>query len=327
MGTRIMSYAEAVADALKIEMRRDPRVYIAGEDVGRFGGSFGVTGYGVFAEFGPERVRDTPISETAIVGHAVGAAAAGLRPAIEILFMDFLLIAMDELCNQAAKVHYLFGGQLKCPLVLRTAVGAGMGTAAHHSQSLEAMLCHTAGLITIAPATPYDVKGLLSSAIRDDNPVVFLEHKMLYAQKGEVPEGEYLIPIGRADIKREGSDVTLVCWSGMVRQCLAAAEDLEKEGISAEVLDLRTLIPLDKEAILESVAKTHRLAIVHEACLTGGFGGEIASIVADEGFDLLDAPIKRVAGPDTPVPFSPVLEAEFIVKADKIAAAVRELLG
>jgi len=322
-----MSYAEAVADALKIEMRRDPRVYIAGEDVGRFGGSFGVTGYGVFAEFGPERVRDTPISETAIVGHAVGAAAAGLRPAIEILFMDFLLIAMDELCNQAAKVHYLFGGQLKCPLVLRTAVGAGMGTAAHHSQSLEAMLCHTAGLITIAPATPYDVKGLLSSAIRDDNPVVFLEHKMLYAQKGEVPEGEYLIPIGRADIKREGSDVTLVCWSGMVRQCLAAAEDLEKEGISAEVLDLRTLIPLDKEAILESVAKTHRLAIVHEACLTGGFGGEIASIVADEGFDLLDAPIKRVAGPDTPVPFSPVLEAEFIVKADKIAAAVRELLG
>ncbi|MCE5253199.1 MAG: alpha-ketoacid dehydrogenase subunit beta [Actinomycetia bacterium] len=322
-----MSYAEAVADALKIEMRRDPRVYIAGEDVGRFGGSFGVTGYGVFAEFGPERVRDTPISETAIVGHAVGAAAAGLRPAIEILFMDFLLIAMDELCNQAAKVHYLFGGQLKCPLVLRTAVGAGMGTAAHHSQSLEAMLCHTAGLITIAPATPYDVKGLLSSAIRDDNPVVFLEHKMLYAQKGEVPEGEYLIPIGRADIKREGSDVTLVCWSGMVRQCLAAAEDLEKEGISAEVLDLRTLIPLDKEAILESVAKTHRLAIVHEACLTGGFGGEIASIVADKGFDLLDAPIKRVAGPDTPVPFSPVLEAEFIVKADKIAAAVRELLG
>jgi len=325
MGTKVMNYAEAVADALKIEMRRDPNVYIAGEDVGRFGGSFGVTGYGVFSEFGPERVLDTPISETAIVGTAVGAAAAGLRPAVEILFMDFLPIAMDELCNQAAKVHYLFGGQMKCPMVLRTALGAGMGTAAHHSQSLEAMLCHTPGLITIAPATPYDVKGLLISAIRDDNPVVFLEHKMLYAAKGEVPEGEYTIPIGVADIKREGFDVTLVCWSGMVRQCLAAAEILEKEGVSVEVLDLRTLIPLDKKAILDSVGKTHRLVIVHEACLTGGFGGEIAAIVASEGFDLLDAPIIRVGGPDTPVPFSPVLEAEFIVKADRIVAAVREI--
>jgi pyruvate/2-oxoglutarate/acetoin dehydrogenase E1 component len=327
MGVKTMNYGEAIADALKIEMRRDPTVYIAGEDVGRFGGSFGVTGYGVFSEFGPERVRDTPISETAIVGHAVGAAVAGLRPAVEILFMDFLPICMDELCNQAAKVHYLFGGQLKCPMVLRTAVGAGMGTAAHHSQSLEAMICHTAGLKTIAPATPYDAKGLLISAIRDDNPVVFLEHKMLYALKGEVPEGEYTIPIGKADVKREGSDVTLVCWSAMVRQCLAAAGELEKEGINAEVLDLRTLIPLDKRALLQSVAKTHRLVIVHEASLTGGFGGEIAAIVAGEGFDLLDAPIVRVAGPDTPVPFSPALEPEWIVKADKIAAAVRGLVA
>jgi acetoin:2,6-dichlorophenolindophenol oxidoreductase subunit beta len=325
VGTITMNYGEAIADALKIEMRRDPNVYIAGEDVGKFGGSFGVTGYGVFSEFGPERVLDTPISETAIVGHAVGAAAAGLRPAVEILFMDFLPIAMDELCNQAAKFHYMFGGQLTCPMVLRTTVGAGMGTSAHHSQSLEAYLCHTPGLKTIAPATPADAKGLLISAIRDDNPVVFLEHKMLYALKGEVPAGEYLIPIGKAEIKREGSDVTLVCWSGMVRQCLAAAEDLEKDGIGAEVLDLRTLIPLDKDALLGSVAKTHRLVIVHEACLTGGFGGEIAAIVAGEGFDLLDAPIVRVAGPDTPVPFSPVLESEFIVKAGKIAVAVREL--
>ncbi len=322
-----MNYGEAIADALKIEMRRDPKVYIAGEDVGKFGGSFGVTGYGVFSEFGPERVLDTPISETAIVGHAVGAAAAGLRPAIEILFMDFLPICMDELCNQAAKFHYMFGGQLKCPLVLRTALGAGMGTSAHHSQSLEAYLCHTPGLITIAPATPADAKGLLISAIRDDNPVVFLEHKMLYASKGEVPEGEYLIPIGKADIKHGGADVTLVCWSGMVRQCLAAAEELDKEGIDAEVLDLRTLIPLDKEAILASVGKTHRLVIVHEACLTGGFGGEIAALVAGEGFDLLDAPVMRVAGPDTPVPFSPVLESEFIVKAERIAATVRELVA
>jgi len=327
VGMVTMNYAEAIADALKIEMRRDPNVYIAGEDVGKFGGSFGVTGYGVFSEFGPERVLDTPISETAIVGHAVGAAAAGLRPAIEILFMDFLPICMDELCNQAAKFHYMFGGQLKCPLVLRTAVGAGMGTSAHHSQSLEAYLCHTPGLITIAPATPADAKGLLISAIRDDNPVVFLEHKMLYASKGEVPEGEYLIPIGKADLKREGSDVTVVCWSGMVRQCLAAAEELEKEGVDAEVLDLRTLIPLDRDALYDSLSKTHRLIIVHEACLTGGFGGEIAAVVAEEGFDLLDAPIVRVAGPDTPVPFSPALEAEFIVKAERIAATVRELVA
>ncbi len=326
MGTITMNYGEAIADALKIEMRRDPDIYIYGEDVGKFGGSFGVTGYGVFSEF-PERVLDTPISETAIVGTAVGAAAAGLRPCVEILFMDFLPICMDELTNQAAKFHYMFGGQMTCPLVVRTALGAGMGTAAHHSQSLEAMLCHTAGLKTVIPATPYDAKGLLISSIRDDNPVVFLEHKMLYATKGEVPEGEYTIPIGKAEVKREGSDVTLVCYSSMVRECLSAAETLERDGISAEVLDLRTLIPLDKQAILDSVAKTHRLVIVHEACLTGGFGGEIAAIVAGEGFDLLDAPIVRVAGPDTPVPFSPALEAEFIVKAPKIVAAVRELVA
>jgi len=326
MATTVMNYAEAVADALKLEMRRNPDIYIYGEDVGKFGGSFGVTGYGVFEEF-PDRVLDTPISETAIVGPAVGAAAAGLRPCVEILFMDFLPIAMDELCNQAAKFYYMFGGQIKCPMVVRTALGAGMGAAAHHSQSLEAMLCHTPGLKTVIPATPHDAKGLLISSIRDDNPVVFLEHKMLYAKKGEVPEGEYTIPIGKADVKREGTDVTLVCYSSMVYECLAAADTLEKNGISAEVLDLRTLIPLDKEAILESLAKTHRLVIIHEACLTGGFGGEIAAIAADEGFDLLDAPVIRVAGPDTPVPFSPVLEKEFIVKAPRIAAAVEKLLG
>jgi pyruvate dehydrogenase E1 component beta subunit len=307
-----------------MEMRRDPDVYIAGEDVGKFGGSFGVTGE-VFSEFGPDRVIDTPISETAIVGHAVGAAMAGLRPAVEILFIDFLPIAMDELCNQAAKVHYMFGGQLTCPMVLRTAVGAGLGAAAHHSQSLEAYLCHTAGLKTVAPSTPADAKGLLTSAIRDDNPVMFLEHKMLYATTGEVPDGEYTIPLGKADVKRQGSDVTLVCWSGMVRQCLAAAEELEKEGTSAEVLDLRTLIPLDKDAILGSVAKTHRLVIVHEACITGGFGGEIAALAASEGFDSLDAPILRVAGPDTPVPFSPALEAEFIVNSHRIVDAIHQL--
>jgi len=322
MSTRTMNMGEAIIDGLCIEMRRDPNVYVAGEDVGVFGGNFGITG-AAFREFGPERVLDTPLSETAIIGHAVGAASAGLRPVLEISFMDFLGITLDELGNQAAKMHYMFGGGLTCPMVVRTSSGAGMGTAAQHSQSLEAWACHIPGLKTVAPGTPADAKGLIISAVRDNSPVLFIEHKMQYTMKGEVPEGEYVVPLGKADVKREGSDVTLVCWSSMVRQCLAAAEDLQRQGISAEVLDLRTLVPLDKDAILESVAKTHKLVIVHEACLTGGFGGEIAAVVADEGFDLLDAPIKRVAGPDTPVPFSPVLESEFIVNSEKIAAAVR----
>jgi pyruvate dehydrogenase E1 component beta subunit len=321
---RTLNYMQAVAEALTLEMRRDPNIYIAGEDVGKFGGSFGVTGP-VYKEFGPSRVLDTPISETAIIGHAVGAAAAGLRPVVEILFIDFLPIAGDELFNQAAKIHYMFGGQVTCPIVVRTAVGAGIGAAAHHSQSLEALVCHIPGLKTIAPATPADAKGLLISAIRSDDPVVFLEHKVLYAAKGEVPEGEYLVPIGKADVKREGADVTLICYSAMVRQCLAAADDLAAQGISAEVLDLRTLIPLDKDTILASVAKTGRVAIVHEACLTGGFGGEVAAVIADEGFASLKAPVKRVAGPDTPVPFSPALETEFIVYKDEITAAVKTL--
>ncbi len=322
---RTLSYMQAIAEALILEMRRDPNIYIAGEDVGKFGGAFGVTGP-VFKEFGPARVLDTPISETAIIGHAVGAAAAGLRPVVEILFMDFLPIATDELCNQAAKIHYMFGGQVSCPLVVRTAIGAGMGAAAHHSQSLEAWVCHVPGLKTVAPATPADAKGLLISAIRDDNPVVFLEHKMLYASKGEVPEGDYIIPLGKAEVKQEGKDVTLICYSAMVRQCLAAAAELAKEGISAEVVDLRTLVPLDKEAILSSVAKTGRAVIVHEACRTGGFGGEVAAVIAEEGFATLRAPVKRVCGPDTPVPFSPVLEAEFIVSAPKIVDAAKSLL-
>jgi acetoin:2,6-dichlorophenolindophenol oxidoreductase subunit beta len=321
---RTLNYMQAIAEALALEMRRDPNIYVAGEDVGKFGGSFGVTGP-LYKEFGPGRVIDTPISETAIIGHAVGAAAAGLRPVVEILFIDFLPIAGDELFNQAAKIHYMFGGQVNCPLVVRTAVGAGIGAAAHHSQSLEALVCHIPGLKTIAPATPADAKGLLMSAIRDDNPVVFLEHKLLYASKGEVPEGEHLLPIGKADVKRDGTDVTLVCYSAMVRQCLAAADSLAKDGISAEVLDLRTLVPLDKEALLDSVAKTGRVVVAHEACQTGGFGGEIAAVIAEEGFASLKAPIKRVCGPDTPVPFSPALEAGFMVDAAKIEAATRTL--
>jgi len=320
-----MNFGEAIAEGLTLEMERDPTIYIAGEDVGIFGGSFGVTGHGVYQEFGPTRVRDTPISETAIIGHAVGAAAAGLRPVVELMFMDFVGIAGDELWNQAAKMHYMFGGQLKVPMVVRTVSGAGIGAAAHHSQSLEAMIAHVPGLKLVTPATPADAKGLIISAIRDDNPVVFVEHKMLYGLQGDVPEGEYLVPIGVADVKRPGADVTIVAWSAMVHTALAAAELLAAEGIDAEVLDLRSLVPLDKNAILESVAKTNKLVIAHEAVRTCGFGAEVAALVADEGFDLLDAPIKRVTAPDTPVPFSPALEAAYVPTAEKIRAAVLSL--
>ncbi len=322
---KTMTYGQAICDGLAVEMRRDPDVYVVGEDVGMFGGGLGVT-LGLIDEFGPRRVRDTPLSETAIVGHAVGAAAAGLRPVAEIMFDDFLGIVLDELGNQAAKAHYMFGGKVKIPMVLRASCGAGIRAAAQHSQSLEAWCAHVPGLKTIAPSTPADAKGLISAAIRDDNPVVFLEHKILLGVTGDVPEGEYLLPIGKADIKRPGGDVTLVTWSAMVQQSLRAAELLAEEGVSAEVIDLRTIVPLDKNAILESVGKTHRLVIVHEAVRTSGFGAEIAAIVADEGFDLLDCPIKRVTAPDTPVPFSPVLEDAYLPNAEKIKAAALNLM-
>lgn len=322
---KTMTYGQAICDGLAVEMRRDPDVYVVGEDVGMFGGGLGVT-LGLIDEFGPRRVRDTPLSETAIVGHAVGAAAAGLRPVAEIMFDDFLGIVLDELGNQAAKARYMFGGKVKIPMVLRASCGAGIRAAAQHSQSLEAWCAHVPGLKTIAPSTPADAKGLISAAIRDDNPVVFLEHKILLGVTGDVPEGEYVLPIGKADIKRPGGDVTLVTWSAMVQQSLRAAELLAEEGVSAEVIDLRTIVPLDKDAVLESVGKTHRLVIVHEAVRTSGFGAEIAAIVADEGFDLLDCPIKRVTAPDTPVPFSPVLEDAYLPNAERIKAAVLNLM-
>ena len=323
--TKTMTYGQAICDGMAVEMRRDPNIYVAGEDVGMFGGGLGVT-LGLIDEFGPKRVRNTPLSETAIVGHAVGAAMAGLRPIAEIMFDDFLGIVLDELGNQAAKARYMFGGTVSIPMVLRASCGAGIRAAAQHSQSLEAWCAHVPGLKTIAPSTPADAKGLIIAAIRDDNPVVFLEHKILLNIQGEVPEGEYVVPIGKADLKREGSDVTIVTWSAMVQQSLAAAEALADEGVSAEVLDLRTIVPLDKEAVLESVAKTHRLVIVHEAVRTAGFGAEVAAMVAGEGFDLLDAPIVRVTAPDTPVPFSPVLEDAFLPNAEKIKAAVLGLI-
>ncbi|NLU49819.1 MAG: alpha-ketoacid dehydrogenase subunit beta [Syntrophomonadaceae bacterium] len=319
-----MTYAEAIRDGMRVEMKRDPNVLLYGEDVGIFGGCFGVTA-GLFEEFGPERVIDTPISETAIAGSAVGAAAAGLRPIAEIMFIDFMGVCMDEILNQAAKMRYMFGGKAKLPMVVRTPCGAGMSAAAQHSQSLEAWFTHIPGLKVVMPSTPADGKGLMAAAIRDDNPVIFIEHKQLLAVPGEVPEGEYVVPLGKADVKREGSDVTIIAWSWMVQKALAAAEALAAEGISAEILDPRTLVPLDKEAILKSVGKTNKLVIVHEAVKTGGFGAEIAALVCEEGFDLLDAPIKRVTAPDTPIPFAPVLEGAYLPNEEKIIKAVHDL--
>lgn len=318
-----MTYAEAIRDGIRLEMKRDASVYLAGEDVGKFGGCFGVTA-GLIDEF-PGQVLDTPISETAIIGTAVGAAAAGLRPIAEIMFVDFTGVCMDELFNQAGKMRYMFGGKAKVPMVVKTICGGGMSAAAQHSQCMEAWFTHIPGLKTVMPATPADAKGLMAAAVRDDNPVVYIEHKQLLGVSGEVPEGEYVVPLGKADIKRSGADVTIVAWSWMVTKALAAAEALVKEGISAEVLDLRTLVPLDKESILQSVAKTGRLVIAHEAVRTGGFGGEIAAFVAEEGFDLLDTPIIRVTAPDTPVPFAPILEAAYLPSEAKIVKAVKEL--
>ena len=318
-----MTYAEAIRDGIRVEMKRDPAVYLCGEDVGKFGGCFGVTA-GLVDEF-PGRVVDTPISETAIIGSSVGAAAAGLRPIAEIMFVDFMGVCMDELFNQAVKMRYMFGGKAKVPLVVKTICGAGVAAAAQHSQSMEAWFTHIPGLKTVMPSTPADAKGLMASAIRDNNPVLFIEHKQLLGVSGDVPEDEYLVPLGKASIMRQGTDVTIVAWSWMAQKALAAAEILEKEGISAEVLDPRTLVPLDKASILHSLGKTNKLVIVHEAVKTGGYAGEIAAIVADEGFDLLDSPIKRVTAPDTPVPFSPTLEAAYVPSVDTIIQTVKSL--
>ncbi len=319
-----MTYAEAIRDGMRVEMQRDPNVYLAGEDVAQFGGCFGVTA-GLYDEFGPKRVMNTPISEAAIVGHGVGAAAAGLRPIVEIMFVDFMGCCMDELFNQAAKMRYMFGGKAKVPMVVRTPCGAGMGAAAQHSQCIESWFTHIPGVKTVMPGTPADAKGLMAAAVRDDNPVMYIEHKQLLGVPGEVPEGEYVVPLGKADIKREGSDITIVTWSWMLQKTLAAAEELAKKGISVEIVDPRTLVPLDKDAILKSVSKTGKLLIVHEEVITSGFGGEIAAIVGEEGFDYLDAPIKRLAAPFTPIPFAPILESAFIPSEDKIIAAVESM--
>jgi len=322
---REISYAEAIREALTEEMRRDDSIVFLGEDIGVYGGAFGVS-KGMYAEFGGERVRNTPISETAIVGCGVGAAMVGLRPVVEIMFSDFLAVAMDQVVNQAAKARYQFGGQFKVPLVIRTPSGSGTGAAEQHSQSLEAWFVHTPGIKVIAPSTPADAKGLLKTAIRDDNPVLFLEQKLLYRVKGEVPDGDYTIPFGKAACRREGRDITLITYGRMVARCLEAADSIKAEGIEAEVLDLRSLAPMDKDAIVSSAKKCGRVLIVHEACLTGGVGAEIAAIVADsEAFFHLDAPIRRCCGSDSPVPYNRTLEESIVPGIPLIADAIRSL--
>lgn len=327
-GTRVLTYAEALNEGLREEMRRDARVFVMGEDVAVWGGGgvFGVT-RGLVEEFGAERVRDTPISEEAIAALAVGAAMAGARPVVEFMYADFMTLAMEPVVNQAAKIRYMFGGKARVPVVFRAQEGAGRGNAAQHSQSLEAWFCHIPGLKVVTPSTPADAKGLLISAIRDDNPVVFLEHKMLYNTKGPVPAGEHTVPLGMADRKREGRDVTVVGVHTMVLKALQAAERLAGDGIELEVIDPRTLVPLDIEAIVESVRKTGRLIVTHEAYERGGIGGEIVTQVVARAFDALDAPPVRLCAANVPVPYSGVLEAAALPQVDDIVAAVRELMA
>ncbi len=320
------TYMQALNDALREEMERDQNVLVFGEDVGQFGGCFGVT-KGLYEQFGERRVRDTPITESAIIGAATGAAAAGLRPVCELMFVDFIGVCMDQLFNQAAKMRYMFGGKTTIPMVIRAPQGAGIGAAAQHSQSLEAWFMHIPGLKVAIPATPEDAYGLLLTAIRDDNPVVFLEHKSLYGVEGEVPENAGPIPFGKAKVCREGTDVTIVALSKMVYSALEAAQTLAAKGISAEVIDPRTVSPLDMATILDSVKKTHSLVVAHEAVKTGGAGAEIAAEVAEEAIDYLDTPIIRVGAPFTPVPFSPPLEEAFIPGAEDIVAAVEKIRG
>jgi pyruvate/2-oxoglutarate/acetoin dehydrogenase E1 component len=318
-----ITYLEAVREALTQEMRRDPEVFLIGEDIGVYGGAFGVT-RGMLEEFGPERIRDTPISEAAIAGAATGAALMGMRPVMEIMFMDFLTISMNQLVNQAAKIRFMFGGKASIPMVIRAPAGSGTGAAAQHSQSLEAWFVHTPGIKVVAPATPHDVKGLLVAAIRDNNPVLFMEHKLLYRTQGSVPEALYTIDLGQAQVRREGRDLTVLAYSIMVPRALEAAEELAAEGIELEVLDLRSLKPLDRETIIRSVSKTGRVLILHESPQTGGFGGELAAVVAEsEAFDYLDAPIRRLAGRDIPIPYNRTLERATVPQVEDIVDAAR----
>jgi len=325
---RVLTYAEALNEALREEMRRDTTVFVMGEDVAGWGGGgvFGVT-KGLADEFGAERVRDTPISEEAIAAVAVGAAATGSRPVAEIMYVDFIGLAMEPIVNQAAKLRYMFGGKAKVPMVIRAQEGAGRGNAAQHSQSLEAWFCHIPGLKVVTPSTPADAKGLLKTAIRDDNPVIFLEHKVLYFTKGPIPSGDVSIPFGIADVKRQGKHVTVVSIHTMVGKALQAAEQLAEEGIELEVIDPRTLVPLDEQTIVDSVKKTGRLIVSHEAYTRGGYGGEIITRVVEAAFDYLDAPPLRVCARDVPVPNAAALETAALPQVDDLVIAARALVN
>ena len=320
-----LMYREALNLALFEEMRRDSLVFLMGEGIGERGGSYKVT-EGLIKEFGPERVIDTPISEASFTGCGVGAALVGTRPVVEILFIDFTGLIMDQIINQAAKYEFMSGGQGKVPMVLRTQGGAGNGLAGQHSQSLEALFYHIPGLKVVMPATPYDAKGLLKASIRDDDPTIFIEHKLLYMTKGEVPEDDYIVPLGQAEVKRPGDDITLVTYSYMTLKCLEAAEVLAGEGISVEVVDLRTLTPLDKETILESAEKTGRVIVVHEAVKRGGVGGDIAAMIMEEAYDDLDGPVKRICGKITTIPYNLELEKVCVPSVEEIIEGVLEMV-
>ncbi len=320
-----LMFREALNQALFEEMRRDPLVFTMGEGIAERGGSFKVT-EDLLKTFGPKRVMDTPISEASFTGCGVGAALVGTRPVVEILFVDFTALIMDQIINQAAKYEFMSGGQGKVPMVLRTQGGAGNGLAGQHSQSLEALFYHIPGLKVVMPATPYDAKGLLKASIRDDSPTIFIEHKLLYMTKGEVPEDDFIVPLGQADIKRSGDDITLITYSYMVLKCLEAADALAKEGISVEVVDLRTLTPLDKETILESVEKTGRAIVVHEAVKRGGIGGDIAAMIMEEAYDDLDGPVMRICGKNTTIPYNLELEKVCVPSVEDIIEGVLEMV-
>jgi pyruvate dehydrogenase E1 component beta subunit len=323
---RQLSYVRAFNEALAQLMRADPDVFVAGEDIGRYGGVFRMFAK-LQEEFGARRVVDTPISESAIVGLGIGAAASGLRPVVDLMFMDFLAVCMDQVVNQAAKMRYMFGGAVRLPLTITVAYGAGLGAAAQHSQSLEAWLAHVPGLKVVMPATPRDVKGLTVAAIRDDNPVVVMLNKVLLGAKGDVPTDLYEVPIGKANVVRAGTDVTVVALGRMVSEAIVAADRLADDGISVEVIDVRTVVPLDMETLVLSVARTHRVLVVHEAITIGGIGAEIAAQLQDLAFDDLDAPVLRIGAPFAPVPFSPALERNYVPDAARIASGVTRLLG
>jgi pyruvate dehydrogenase E1 component beta subunit len=324
--SRRITYAQALNEALAGELERDQRVFLLGEDIGLYGGVFKVTA-GLFQRFGAERVVDTPISEAGFIGAALGAAAMGLRPVVEVMWIDFSLVAADQIINQVAKARYMSGGQLGAPLVIRTQGGGFRGNAAQHSQSLETLYCHIPGLKVVMPSTPADAKGLLTAAIRDDDPVLVIEHKMLYPTSGEVPDGDHLVPLGRAVIRRPGRDVTIVSWSRMACFALEAADLLAAEGIEAEVIDARSLVPFDHATLAASVARTNRLVVAHEAHLAYGPGAEIAAWVQEHCFDDLDAPVVRLGAREVPIPFSRPLEAKVLPDAQRIAAAARRLCG